>query len=143
MRCHEVWREEEYHFALFFLLLFGKRYTNSGNILAWEKNLFFFFFLLYKCVILFHYIENTTLRYKFLKWQPTPVLLPGKSHGQRSLVDYSPWDCKESDMTERLHFTAFRTLVDHDGYSISSEGFLPTVAGIMVIWVKVAHSSPF
>ena len=38
------------------------------------------------------------------KWQPTPVLLPGKSHGQRSLVDYSPWDRKESDMTERLHF---------------------------------------
>ena len=39
------------------------------------------------------------------KWQPTPVLLPGKSHGQRSLVGYSPWSCKESDMTERLHFT--------------------------------------
>ena len=38
------------------------------------------------------------------KWQPTPVLLPGKSHGQRSLVDYSPWDCKESDTTEQLHF---------------------------------------
>ena len=30
------------------------------------------------------------------------VLLPGKSHGQRSLVDYSPWDRKESDTTERL-----------------------------------------
>ena len=28
------------------------------------------------------------------KWQSTPVFLPGKSHGQRSLVDYSPWDCK-------------------------------------------------
>ena len=33
------------------------------------------------------------------KWQPTPVLLPGKSHGQRSLVGYSPWGRKESDMT--------------------------------------------
>ena len=32
----------------------------------------------------------------------TPVFLPGKSHGQRSLVDYSPWDHKELDMTERL-----------------------------------------
>ena len=40
------------------------------------------------------------------KWQPTPVLLPGESHGQRGLVDYSPWDHKESDMTERLHFTS-------------------------------------
>ena len=33
------------------------------------------------------------------KWQPTAVFLPGKSHGQRSLVGYSPWGCKESDMT--------------------------------------------
>ena len=33
-------------------------------------------------------------------WQPTPVFLPGKSHGQRSLVGYSPWGRKESDMTE-------------------------------------------
>ena len=33
-------------------------------------------------------------------WQPTPVFLPGESHGQRSLVDYSPWGCKESDTTE-------------------------------------------
>ena len=34
------------------------------------------------------------------KWQPTPVFLPGESHGQRSLVGYSPWGCKESDTTE-------------------------------------------
>ena len=39
------------------------------------------------------------------KWQPTPVLLPAKSHGPRSLVGYSPWGRKESDMTEQLHFT--------------------------------------
>ena len=38
------------------------------------------------------------------KWQPTPVLLPRKSHGWRSLVGYSPWGRKESDTTERLHF---------------------------------------
>ena len=37
-------------------------------------------------------------------WHPTPVLLPGKSHGQRSLVSCSPWGHEESDMTERLHF---------------------------------------
>ena len=36
------------------------------------------------------------------KWQPTPVFLPGKSHGERSLVDYSLWGCKESDMTDSL-----------------------------------------
>ena len=33
-------------------------------------------------------------------WQPTPVFLPGESHGQRSLVGYSAEGCKESDMTE-------------------------------------------
>ena len=36
-------------------------------------------------------------------WQPTPVFLAGKSHGWRSLAGYSPWGCKESDMTEQLH----------------------------------------
>ena len=38
------------------------------------------------------------------KWQSTPVLLPGKSHGQRSQVGYSPWGRKESDTTEQLHY---------------------------------------
>ena len=36
------------------------------------------------------------------KWQPTPVFLPGKSHGQRRLAGYSPWGCKEMDTTLRL-----------------------------------------
>ena len=34
--------------------------------------------------------------------KPTPVFLPGKFHGQRSLAGYSPWGCKESDATKRL-----------------------------------------
>ena len=38
------------------------------------------------------------------QWHPIPVLLPGKSHGQRSLVGCSPWGPQESDTTERLHF---------------------------------------
>ena len=44
------------------------------------------------------------------KWQPTPILLPGKSHGQRSLEGYSPWGRKELDTTERLyfHFSPFK-----------------------------------
>ena len=36
------------------------------------------------------------------KWQATPVFLPGKSHGQRSLMGYSPKGCKESDTTQPL-----------------------------------------
>ena len=43
--------------------------------------------------------------YHLNKWEPTPVLLPGKSHGQRSLVGYTPWGHKELDMTERLTHT--------------------------------------
>ena len=38
------------------------------------------------------------------QWHPTPVFLPGKSHGQRSLVGCRPWGREESDTTERLHF---------------------------------------
>ena len=38
------------------------------------------------------------------QWHPTPVLLPGKSHGRKSLVGCSPWGRSESDTTERLHF---------------------------------------
>ena len=38
------------------------------------------------------------------QWHPTPVLLPGESHGWRGLVGCSPWGRKESDTTEQLHF---------------------------------------
>ena len=44
----------------------------------------------------------TTFRRR--QWHPTPVLLPGKSHGWRNLVGCSPWGREESDTTERLHF---------------------------------------
>ena len=37
------------------------------------------------------------------QWQPSPVLLPGKSHGWRSPVGFSPWGHKESDTTEQLN----------------------------------------
>ena len=38
------------------------------------------------------------------KWLPTPVFLPGEFPGQRSLMGYSPWGCKELDTTEQLHW---------------------------------------
>ena len=52
------------------------------------------------CCNTWHNIANCWRR----QWQPTLVLLPGKSHGQRSLVGCSPWGCEESSTTERLHF---------------------------------------
>ena len=41
------------------------------------------------------------------KWQPTPVFLPGESHGRRSLVGYSPQGRKELGTTERLHLLTY------------------------------------
>ena len=42
------------------------------------------------------------------KWQPTPVFLPGESHGWRGLVGYSLWGCKELDTTQQLTHTQVR-----------------------------------
>ena len=50
------------------------------------------------------------------KWQPTPVLLPGKSHGRRSLVGYSPWGCKELDTTEHVRARAHAHTHTHPNY---------------------------
>ena len=45
------------------------------------------------------------------KWQPTPVSLPGKPHGQRSLGGYSPWNLKKSDTAEHTHTHTFANLL--------------------------------
>ena len=54
--------------------------------------------------IIFKYLKESMTIVRRRQWQPTPVLLPGKFHGQRSLVGCSPWGLEESDTTERLHF---------------------------------------
>ena len=48
--------------------------------------------------------ETSRMANRRRQWHPTPVLLPGKSHGRRSLVGCSPWGRWGSDRTERLHF---------------------------------------
>ena len=58
----------------------------------WQSNLLYF---------LTQTLETKVWR---RQWHPTPVLLPGKSHGPRSLVGCSPWGREESDTTERLTF---------------------------------------
>ena len=52
----------------------------------------------------YHTEWSKSERETHIPWHPTPVLLPGKSHGRRSLVGCSPWGRQESDTTERLHF---------------------------------------
>ena len=74
--------------------MLGLRSDERQEILSYYFFLSFFFFLTKCCIC------------KGLsgQWHPTPVLLPGKSHGWRSLVGCSPWGRKESDMTEQLQF---------------------------------------
>ena len=60
---------------------------------------FFLYWIIFHCL--------STAVYWRRKWQPTPVLLPGKFHGWRSLVGYNPWGHKELDSTEWLHFLSF------------------------------------
>ena len=55
------------------------------------------------CILISSYKDISHIRWR-RQWHPTPVLLPGKSHGWRSLVGCSPWGHWGSDMTERLHF---------------------------------------
>ena len=53
--------------------------------------------------LVYLYFFNVAIGKWRRKWQPTPVSLPGKSHGQRSLAGYSPWGRRESDMPECTH----------------------------------------
>ena len=84
------------------LIGFGK------HLLAWVLNHVQEFLLFVKCgTVLWFCGKSSLLFYRCIlksiwrrKWQLTPVFLPGKSHGQRSLAGYSPCDCKESDTTE-------------------------------------------
>ena len=66
------------------------------------------------------------------KRQPTPVFLPGESHGQRSLAGYSPWGCKESDTTE---VTASRQQ-SHLGYLVKTRQSKPyATSRSLCLWV--------
>ena len=53
-------------------------------------------------------------------WQPTPVFLPGKSHGQRSLIGYSPQGCKKSEMTEAAKHACTRVVKPINGVTSKS-----------------------
>ena len=69
----------------------------------WTRKLWYIYTMECCSAIKKNTFESVLMRWR-RKWHPTPVLLPGKSHGQRSLVGYSPWGRKESDTTEQFHF---------------------------------------
>ena len=75
------------------------------------------------------------------KWQPTPVFLPGKSHGWRSLAGYIPWGCKELDTTEQLHFhAAHETTSSHPASSLVPQYGGSTLGGVVCgQWLPSPH----
>ena len=96
-RGTRAWSCLLYHFANITQLLFLK-FTTSALCTKLHSHFF-------SCINWeWHYYMLDSVLGRRRQWQPTLVLLPGKSHGQRSLVGCSPWGCKESDTTERLHF---------------------------------------
>ena len=66
------------------------------------------------------------------KWQPTPVFLPGKFHGQRSLVGYSPCGHKESDMTDLLSMHTMTQCFSSFFFYIADAKCLPSLIKIIV-----------
>ena len=63
-----------------------------------------FFSIFFSTIVYYRILNIAPCAIQGRRWYPTPVLLPGKSHGWRSLVGGSPWGLEESDMTEQLHF---------------------------------------
>ena len=76
------------------------------------------------------------------KWQPTPVLLPGKFLGWGSLVGYSPWGRKELDTTDRLHFLSFHSSLLGAGGEGDDRGWDGWMASLTRwTWVSVNSGS--
>ena len=87
---------------IFFLILQPIHIKFNHNLHPPRDNHLTFWCISSQCIHLYFFIYYLLIRRR--QWHPTPVLLPGNSHGQRSLVGCSPWGHKESDTTERLHF---------------------------------------
>ena len=71
-----------------------------------------------------------------MAWQPTPVFLPGESHGQRSLVGYSPWGWTESYTTELKRLSTHTLIADQQ-----CDSFRCTAEGLSCTHTRI-HSSP-
>jgi len=97
--CLFLNKEESFWYQIFLQKVNQKK---SKYVRWWDMLINLVGGLLSQCMCVYTYIciYNHWRR----QWHPTPVLLPGKSHGRRSLVGYSPWGHEESDTTEWLYF---------------------------------------
>ena len=80
----------------------GHDWATSLTYLEFNKYLLIITALIFLPSVLF--FSTFILKVQRRQWQHTPVLLPGNSHGRRSLVGCSPWGPEELDTTEQLHF---------------------------------------
>ena len=81
-------------------VIYGLYYVDICSLCAHSLESFYHKWMLNRAAA----FNTGSSRARRRQWHPTPVLLPGKSHGRRSLVGCSPWGRQESDTTERLHF---------------------------------------
>ena len=113
--------EQYWTFFFFFLFSSSHTYQNLLWVELFSFNFIFSFIILVllkessQYVVIYGPVQPSlrrvlcdllmcTLPVRRRQWHPTPVLLPGKFHGRRSLVGCSPWGRYQSDATERLHF---------------------------------------
>ena len=85
MRCHPIEKQTEYFQNVMLKYMYR---TDAFKTLVLNSKLFILWLI------------KLNVPFWRRKWQPTPVLLPGESHGQRSLAGYSPWGRKGLDTTE-------------------------------------------
>ena len=76
------------------------------------------------------------------KWQPTPVFLPGESHGQRSLVGYILWGHKESDTTERLTHTIKSLTEGHLSFTVILSDWNETLDSKFLLGICIESTFP-
>ena len=109
-----------YHVKMWFQRLKNNIFSwNIKEVLKYHQYFmiisFYYFFMISPFIMLENFYFNFFVTKNFVinlsstytwrrQWKPTPVLLPGKSHGRRSLVGCSPWGHEDSDTTEWLHF---------------------------------------
>ena len=96
------------YFLVFIVCLFADFPTLLSFVFIFCSEMFYFPYFLFCIFFSYFFVVTIGITFNILKlrrlWHPTPVLLPGKSHGCRSLVGCSPWGRYESDTTEWLHF---------------------------------------